>query len=57
MSVAPLPLRQLPVKTLQVMNGGTVLASRLANPPPERIARFTDALGNTYYCAEMYLNY
>jgi hypothetical protein len=56
-SVAPLPLKQQPVKTLQVKSGATVLASRLANPPPERIATYTDGDGNQYFCAEMYLNY
>jgi hypothetical protein len=56
-SAIPMPLRQQPIKTLQVMNGGTVLASRLANPPPERIALHTDGNGNKYFCAEMYLNY
>jgi hypothetical protein len=56
-SAMPLPLKQQPIKTLQVMNGGTVLASRLANPPPERIAIHTDGNGNKYFCAEMYLNY
>jgi hypothetical protein len=50
-------LKQQPIKTLQVMNGGTVLASRLANPPPERISTYIDGDGNKYFCAEMYLNY
>jgi hypothetical protein len=56
-SVVPMLLKQQPIKTLQVMNGGTVLASRLANPPPERISTHTDGDGNKYFCAEMYLNY
>lgn len=56
-SVVPLPLKQMPVKTLQVKNGAIVLASRLANPSPDRMATFTDGAGNTYFCAEMYLNY
>lgn len=56
-SVAPLPLKQQPIKTLQVKSGATVLASRLANPPPDRIATYTDGDGNKYFCAEMYLNY
>lgn len=56
-SVVPMLLKQQPIKTLQVMKGATVLASRLANPPPERIATYTDGDGNKYFCAEMYLNY
>ncbi len=55
-SVFPLPLKQQPIKTLQLMKGATILASKLANPPPERLSTCT-AGGNTYFCAEMYLNY
>jgi hypothetical protein len=57
LSAAPMPLRQQPLKTLQLMKGATVLASRLANPPPDRISTCEDGSGNTYFCAEMYLNY
>jgi len=56
-SLMPLPLQQTPLKTIQVKHNATVLGSRLANPPPERIATYTDPDGNTYYCAEMYVNY
>lgn len=56
-SAAPLPLSQLPLKPLQLLKGEAILTSRLANPPPDRIATHTDGSGNTYYCAEMYLNY
>jgi len=52
----PLFLQQQPVNTIRVMNGVTVLASRLANPPPDRIATCIED-GNKYFCAEMYLNY
>lgn len=52
----PLFMQQQPVKTLRVLSGATVLASRLANPPPDRIATCTEN-GNEYFCAEMYLNY
>jgi hypothetical protein len=52
----PLFMQQQPVKTLRVLSGATVLASRLANPPPDRIATCIED-GNEYFCAEMYLNY
>ncbi len=52
----PLFLQEQPIKTLRVMSGATVLASRLANPPPDRIAICVED-GNKYFCAEMYLNY
>jgi hypothetical protein len=51
-----MPLRQQPLKTIQLMKGATILASKLANPPPDRISTVEDG-GNTYFCAEMYLNY
>ncbi|MBS1614778.1 MAG: hypothetical protein JST06_01520 [Bacteroidetes bacterium] len=52
----PLFMQQQPLKTIRVMSGSTILASRLANPPPDRIATTLES-GNEYYCAEMYLNY
>lgn len=52
----PLFLQEQPIKTLRVMSGATVLANRLANPPPDRIATCIEG-GNKYFCAEMYLNY
>lgn len=55
-STAPLPMQQTAIKTLQAKKGTTLLASRLANPPPDRIATYTDTDHNTWYCAEMYLN-
>ena len=57
LSALPMPLRQQPLKTLQLMKGATILASKLANPPPDRISTLEDGGGNTYFCAEMYLNY
>lgn len=56
-SVQPLPLRQLPLKTLQVKKDAAVLATRLANPSPDRISTYTDEDDNTWYCAVMHLNY
>lgn len=57
LSVLPMPLRETPLKTLQLMKGATILASKLANPPPSRISTVLDGGGNKYFCAEMYLNY
>lgn len=57
LSVLPMPLRETPLKTLQLMKGATILASKLANPPPSRISTVLDGGGNQYFCAEMYLNY
>lgn len=57
LSAVPMPLRQQPLKTLQLKKGDTVLVSKVANPPPERISTCDDGSGNIYYCAEMYLNY
>ena len=56
-SAAPMLMREQALKTVQLMKDATILASKLANPPPDRISRFTDTDGNSYYCAEMYLNY
>lgn len=56
-SRTPLPLKQQPVKTLQVLHNATVLGSRLANPAPDRMGRYKDSDGHVYFCAEMYLNY
>ncbi len=55
-SARPLPLRQQAVRNIQLMRGADILATRLANPPPERISMHTSA-GNSWYCAEMMLNY
>ena len=56
-SSAPMLINEQPLKTLQLMKGATIVATKLPNPPPDRISTHKDGDGNQYYCAEMYLNY
>ena len=55
-SVNPLPLKQQPVKTLQLLKNFAVVINKLPNPGPLNIGTYTDGSNNQYYCAEMYLN-
>lgn len=55
-SSQPLPLKQQPIKSLQLLNGLTIISSKLPNPQTERISTYMDPLGNNFLCSEVYLN-
>lgn len=55
-SKKPLPLRQTPLKTLQLMKGAAVIRNALANPTPDFLSMHTDGNNETFFCATTYLN-
>lgn len=55
-SSKPLPLTEKPITTLSIESTALGQIAPVANPPVNRLAKLTKD-GNTYFCAEMHLNY